>query len=436
MRAYKKQALCLALAGLLTATAWLTACDTTDQPGGDTTAPDTQAATDPAVNEIAHTVTVQNLDGTPAQNIVIRVKQGSEEKGMKLTNPQGAATFKLVPGDYTVSLESQTGTVFYYDTSAAIFTKEKTAVDLRICPMATETVEMMAPPRLPAGSTESPEYQKTDALLVRTGTCYVSLSATDYTYMLFEPTRGGMYTIQCTPGVEFTYHGMAASMMSQAMLTPDENGLITLKIEDGSVGGGSVTQQVFRLYPAEGQSLTGTTVTITRTGDIPKTPEELADWTIIEADQAFLKSYEGDTTGTLTDLDVTKPGLTVVLGTDGYYHYGTADGPVVFLRIASENKYTQSFTKMLETDRIRAYFYDENGTFLRKEGYSQLIESYAEFANDDGVVPLNQQLADVMKKAGSATGMGWYDFASGRDIFGDLVIPPETAWLFACAYYA
>ena len=88
---------------------------------------------------------------------------------------------------------------------------------------------------------------------------------------------------------------------------------------------------------------------------------------------------------------------------------------------------------MCETDRIRAHFYDENGKFLRKEGYSQLILDYAEVANDDGLVPLNTQLAYVLQSAGQY--MGWWDFENNRDVFGDIVVPVETAWLFACAYY-
>ena len=62
-----------------------------------------------------------------------------------------------------------------------------------------------------------------------------------------------------------------------------------------------------------------------------------------------------------------------------------------------------------------------------------MIEQYLTVANEDGVVPLNEQLAYMVKTAGDY--MGWWNFSDGLDIFGDKIVDPAIAWLFACAVY-
>ena len=49
------------------------------------------------------------------------------------------------------------------------------------------------------------------------------------------------------------------------------------------------------------------------------------------------------------------------------------------------------------------------------------------------MVPLNDQLADMVKTAGSY--MGWWNFSDDLDIFGDKIVDPAIAWLFPCAVY-
>ena len=146
-----------------------------------------------------------------------------------------------------------------------------------------------------------------------------------------------------------------------------------------------------------------------------------------------LQPYEGVTDGRLTDLDVTNPALTVVKGEDGYYHLNTADGPVVFIRVSSASPYMADFNKICETARVCAYVYNEDGSFNRRESYNEMILEYVTVANEDGVVPLNDQLAYMVKTAGDY--MGWWNFSDDLDIFGDKIVDPAVAWLFACAVY-
>ena len=45
---------------------------------------------------------------------------------------------------------------------------------------------------------------------------------------------------------------------------------------------------------------------------------------------------------------------------------------------------------------------------------------------------LTEELAKAIKNLGNAR--GWWNFPD-QDIFGNALIPVETAWLFACGYY-
>ncbi len=417
-----KRGMALTLIGLLGAMLLFASCRETDSPQD--TESVTEAETVPA--ETDYTVTVKRFDGTPISDIIVKLQQDGKDVVFKLTDKTGSANFKLPTADYTVVLDSPTGDQFHY--ADAHLTAEVPTLELSVYAAVGKPFTMAAPSKVALTG----GYVDMDAYDVKEGTTYTPLHATDHTYLVFNPTRSGYYEITCSEGVDFSYHGMPILISDEPRMAPID-GVITIPVEEGSLGDDSISRLVFRLNAAEGSDTTEALFTITYKGALHKTEEELASWTILEADSKALVPYEGDTSGTLTDVNITAADVKVVLGPDGYYHHDSETGPVVFLRISSENPYTQSFAKMCETDRIRAYLYDENGKFIRKEGYSELIMAYAEFANDDGLVPLNDQLIYVLKNAGNY--MGWWDYAKGSDIFGDLVVPAEVAWMFACAYY-
>ena len=239
-----------------------------------------------------------------------------------------------------------------------------------------------------------------------------------------------MYEFTCEgENAVISYHGAPINVFDHPLLETVD-GKVTFDIPAGSIGDSpdATARYVFRL---EGTG-NGCTFTATRTGDIPKSPHD-EPWVIPMPTAEDLKPYEGVTDGRLTDLDVTNPALTVVKGEDGYYHLNTADGPVVFIRISSASPYMADFNKICETARVCAYVYNEDGSFNRRESYNEMILEYVTVANEDGVVPLNDQLAYMVKTAGDY--MGWWNFSDGLDIFGDKIVDPAIAWLFACAVY-
>ena len=153
-----------------------------------------------------------------------------------------------------------------------------------------------------------------------------------------------------------------------------------------------------------------------------------------ESEAKASKAYEGTLGSTLKDIDVTSLDLTVVYNeSDGFYHYGSADGPVVFIRISSASPYMDSLVTVTEFSRLGVYIYDENGKFVRKESYHEMLDAYKVVCDENGVCPLTPELEYMVKKFGEK--QGWFDFSNDRDLFGDKLVPPTTAWLFICCYY-
>ncbi len=422
-----------ALLGLCGAVALMTACQPTD----------TNEPTETTVPaEVAYTVVLKDTDGEAVSNVFLKIQKGDTEVSTKMVGETGAVELTLPADSYTLTVESPDGTKLYYDAEAARLTPDATELTITLYRGTSDTWTFQAPSK----RTLDGSYAAFQVPMIGEGTTYIEFGAPDeYTYVVFNPTRGGIYEFSLPEGYGLAYHGMPLLVFDEPRVGADENGVVTIPLEATSIGGEGIAQLVFRVTVPEGCEELGCLMTAKRTGDIVKTPEELATWITVEANQkdldalaTFKEPAEGDkwatlTAGTLTDLDLKSPDLAVVLGSDGYYHLGTADGPLVFLRVSSDSPFIEDFVKMCETDHLRAYFYDENGTFLRKEGYNSLFTTYGEVANADGVVPMTEQLAYVIQNIGRQ--FGWWNFEAGSDIFGDEVYPESVAWLFACAVY-
>ncbi|MBQ9151512.1 MAG: hypothetical protein IJX72_04620 [Clostridia bacterium] len=419
----------LALAGLMGASLLLSSCNDGNTPSDttpDTTAVGTAAETHP-ITQVSYTVTVLNHDGTPASDIIVKVQKNGTDEAFKLIGPTGTATFKLAEGEYTVLIESPSGKALYFDSDIAVLTPDTPEITLTVFEAVASTQPLNAP-------SKNGDYAMFDAASVGEGKTYVPFNSGDHTYVIFTPTRPGVYEFgyESEYSVELTYHGAPINVFDNPLMDT-ENGKVTFSIMDGSVGTtpDTTAQFVFRLNSADGAG-SGCMFTATRLGDVPKSPYD-EPWTVPTAPAEALKPYEGITDGKLVDLDVTNPALTVVLGEDGYYHLNTADGPVVFIRISSANPYMADFKTICDSTRICAYLYNEDGSFDKRISYNELIAEYLTVANEDGVVPMNEQLADMVKTAGDY--MGWWNFSDNLDIFGDAIVDPAVAWLFACAVY-
>ncbi len=138
----------------------------------------------------------------------------------------------------------------------------------------------------------------------------------------------------------------------------------------------------------------------------------------------------------LTSIDITKP-QTVVLGSDGYYHFGAATGPIIYVDMTNEGAnlvycYYPADENGLPANNLRGQYTDENGVVC---GYDFLgaMREYAEALTEDGFHPLTVDLAKYIQMYGSA--QGWYmEGLSPFDAINNGEYIAESAWLVN-AYY-
>ena len=273
----------------------------------------------------------------------------------------------------------------------------------------------------------------------------MELTAGDMSYFVFRPSREGVYkiTFVSDADIEIGYYGspltVATSKVSRTEIVNNAFEIEVRKINLGQTLE-TTTPYVIGLKPASADTKNCVlTVEWIKTPDF--SPIDVAWQTVrpTEADLKKITDYFATTsiadTAVFKNLDVTDENLTVVYNeTDGFYHYNTAEGPVVYLRIGTKSPYLDDLMTVCETGQLGAYFYDAEGKFLRKESYNELISDYAGVSNKrDKVCPLNKQLAEVLKNAGE--NKGWWKTGTALYLFGNELIPTDTAWLFACGYY-
>ena len=392
-------------------------------PPEETNATDTEALTPEETQaEIAYSVTVLDYEGNPLKDVIVSILKNGEEVKKNISKADGTVHFKLTADTYEVSVTSTKGD-FYYDSKAAVLSPSTPQLTMTLYSKSSEENAVTI---WPAGG-------ERHAIPVSEGASFLTLGG-GMTYVVFRPVRDGIYEISYMADghVDLGYYGSPMVVFEDKMLETIDN-KVTLSVHHSSINneGGASAMFVFGLEP-ELASTEHCIITVTRVGDPEKTP---ADEPWIEYEPTQVKPYEGTLQGTFKDIDVTDPSVTVTYSeTDGYYHYGTADGPVVFIRITSDSPYLAALTTIADNSRVGVYQYDENGKFTGKESYHDMIAAYAAIVNNDGVCPLTPELEYMIKTFGKY--QKWWDLSFGGNIFPDKIVTPETAWLFICGYYA
>ena len=158
----------LALA-VLTGTLALVACNSTTPPqetSAVTQSGDVGESTLPE-NQITYKVTVQNHDGTPAKDIIVKVQKNGADQAFNLIGPTGAVSFTLAEDDYTVLIESPSGKALHYDAEAAVLSPAAPEITLTIFEAAVSTQPLNAP------SQKGGDYIRFDAPNVGEGKTFI-----------------------------------------------------------------------------------------------------------------------------------------------------------------------------------------------------------------------------------------------------------------------
>ena len=253
---------------------------------------------------------------------------------------------------------------------------------------------------------EKPDYFDTD-LSLNTGRNNITLNS-DYPYTLyaFSPAQTGIYQIRVAQGQV----GNWGTPYNPVDNTPNK------------------TNTLIWTCTAVGQSVMvgfkgpkSTTCTIIRTGDyVP--PVEIP-WTFYENTYDF--SYVLDADAQIADIDLTDGGVhTAVLGADGFYHYGGADGP---LMVADLSTAEIDLANAYVNGGLRAWLQDADGETISKIDYNEALNAYYKA----GLVPVTEELAVMLQELGQAG--GWW-LSSGLVFAGEAPADVSMAWMQLCSY--
>lgn len=366
---------------------------------------------------------VKVLDGEGkalTTGVIVKFLKDGQQVAMQPVNAEGIASKELNKGDYTVELvftNSEQGG--HYDASAAVLSADKTSLELSLVKtLGTVSYDLVV-------------GEKTHtAFVIDTGSTYLTVKASERNYFMFEPAAAGTYKFYVNNNdVKVGYYGSPYYVQAESAVDVIDNS-VTLSISESSLGG----SYVFGLDGADSDvSLIFSAI---RTGDPTITISDMP-WTEYKTTHTpapYTLNLGGKSLKYVDIKGKTEDAKVVYSDADGYYHYGTANGPVVLVHLGKKAPYV-SLQTVIEGDGlgggapIREYFFDANGDFLKKEDYTNILRKY--FENMDanaGVYPLTKDLEYIIKNGCH----GWWTKDDPDYIFTDC--NPEIGWMFALCY--
>lgn len=379
--------------------------------------------------EKEYKVTVKDALGNAySSGIVVLFYQGDTQVAMQVCNENGEAIKTLETGDYTVKLQfTGDASGYYYDEEGLTLSADKTELDV-VLAKAVNT----APTTLYAQGEEK------DAYALTTGCTYVKLTAGERNYFLFTPTEAGTYqfSVEDGLGMEIGYYGMPSFVQSTSAAEVVD-GKFTLSVSASMIGAGDGGTTVI-VFGVDSTDQTDCVIGVSRIGD-PEWSIEDEPWDIYKT-TATLSKYTLPEGTTLKNFDLTADSYTLVYNeTDGFYHKDSADGPLVYVYLTKDPRYSACYKTVLESTNICRYYFDENNKFIKRVSYNQCLEAYVPNADEKaGVYPLTEDLKTIIQNNGEY--LGWWNASSPGFIFYEssglpvVGLNPEIAWLFMCCY--
>lgn len=385
-----------------------------------------------APKELTYEISVRDSLGNPCTDgVIVRILQNGEQAAMQPCDADGKVTKLLMAGEYTVSVEFTDKSLSYNISGDLTLTPEKTSIQVIADKKITsEPVELYA-----AGN-------QNNAYRISLGCTYAELESGKRNYFLFAPTESGTYKFSIIGNEKAVigYYGAPHYVQDNGIAEVTDNSF-TVSVSAGMIGSGDTgtSTYVIGVDPAD-ESVQSCVLAIERIGD-PAWSIEDEPWTVYKT-TADLVPYTLPENAVLNEFDLTASTDTYQLvfnEDDGFYHIGTADGPLVLVRLAEDCEYIACFSTILERSGVSKYFFDENGEFVKKENYADCLFDYIECVDEiEGVYPLTEDLKYIIQQRGDY--VGWWDKDSSGYLFKDadgnnlLDINSEIAWLLMCCY--
>lgn len=414
------------LAAFMLVSMILSACN---NPSGDT-----DPSTQPTSAEISYTVAVKDARGNPyGADVIVRFLQNGKQAAMQVVGENGVAEKTLPRGEYTVELMFTDSDASYsYDTTNVTLTAQNPHLDIVLAQAISGEQEILW-----AGDKENIAYH------VSTGSTLVSLTAGERNYFLFVPTESGTYEFTVSEGnAQLGYYGSPHFVQAFNIAEQMNGNSFTISVSAGMIGSEGGGTSVFVIGLDAAADTTSCYLNIMRIGDPQHT---IADepWIIYET-SVNLSKYTLPENAALKDFDLTAATSEYKLvynANDGFFHLGSENGPLVLARLGKNTAYLDSFKTILETSGVNCYFFNEDGSFQKKESYSDCLVNYLNYVDEkEGVYPLTKDLMYIFQNHGEYS--GWWDPSDARYRFVDANgnrlpgINNEIAWLFLCCYIA
>ena len=376
-----------------------------------------------------YTVTVVDTAGNPMSNVIVKFTTPSGDTKTKVTGKDGIASLpNSIEGDYQVVLERGFSDAII-EKSEFVLTKDVNTIKIAVRD-ETNTMELY-------GDLSDTTYGQH----ISAGSFNIPCADAGMYYFVFNAPKSGVYKISVSSidsDVTVGFYGIPMFVQSTHRGEGEYDGkTFELVIQDTAtpyVIGINVTMM------CEAQ------LVIERTGEAPLDPNYVS-WVEVPATGATFEKC--DLSGkTMVDVDIADADFKAVLGNDGIYR--TLDGKVIYIRITTASTIGRinedlQFVPVLSGSlallaghvdvnigiNVGGHVYDDQGNFVNKYRYNEMIKSYMELADDKyGVVPLTAELAECIKLHGESN--GWYNITSPGYLFDGIVVEPEISWLFLC----
>lgn len=417
---------CFVMAAALLGCAMLTGCsDDTTTSGG----------------EINYKVTVNDPTGTPCTSgVVVSFYEGDTQVAMQPCGESGIAQKTLPAGEYTVKLQFTGEADAYHYEEGLTVTKEKPELEVTL--MARPTGEgIVLSVRVDTDSDDIFAVERKDytAYDITVGETYADVTPGDKTYFIFAPSMAGKYQISIAQGegCSIAYYG-STSYVTQIPAVDVVEGVTTLTVKEDGINLGAETGTTVWVLGVESETLENCVISIVRAGDPDWTPSD-EKWVIYETTAKLTQCTLPEGTQ-LKNFDLTAEGYTIVYNeADGYYHKDSKDGAIVYVYLTKDTRYIDCFQTILDNTPVRAYIYDNDGNFVRKEAYGTCLKEYFAYADTvNGVYPLTEDLKYIIQTYGDKS--GWWNPTDGGYLFAEMSagtgkgVNTEIAWLLMCCY--
>lgn len=403
-------------------------------------------------------VYVVDGSGNPVTGSVYVTWQGATSTTKAINDASGSVSANLKLDTYTVILTLTGAYADYQYTSVTVNAENPVATVQIVGPLPSDvpTVE---------NSTGGAYIADFVALEVPLGASYVKLDAsqrnytivggTGYCFFYFPIPEVGKYSFTTT-GAAISDWGVNDFYIYNSTTDAEKaENLFVAQIKEAMYHEGMV--QYFAVEVTDANP--STVITIKNEGEVDytvndapyvpfkgtQTPEvTYSNGKAVAIKENIFQLTDEEKAKTLTYVDMLndKP----VKGTDGFYHLGTEDGPILYVNLGSGAPY---YSLGVVTGAIgqfgtgfRKVFFNEDGTpemnadgTFRKEDYTDAMVAYCLHIDPTtGVYPLTDDLIYMIQN-GCET-LGWFTPGSGTYLLEDKDIPvdPDLLWMFAVCY--